>query len=380
VKKKHSTTFLVLCCLACAVISVVFSILYVYESAGGREGMKFISKINEVRSVIDDTYVGEPDWDEIADVASIGMVEAVGDRWSYYLTATQYVDYMDSVNNIASGIGISIVLDEESGEISIISVSNNSPAEKAGVVAGDVLLTVASQDVNGMLPADIKTIVQSQDGEFVITLRGADGQMKEATVKVETFFSDPVSFKMLDNSAGYIKISNFDAGCADSTIAAIESLQQQGMMSLIFDVRANPGGLLDELLKLLNYILPEGEIFVSVSEQGEEQVYTSDEACIEKIPMVVMIDANSYSAAEFFAAAMSEYGYATLIGEASTGKSRSQQTFVLSDGSAVHISTRSYLTPERRDLAEAGGLIPDIAVENIGGEDLQLAEATKYLS
>jgi len=362
------------------VISVVFSILYVYESAGGREGMKFISKINEVRSVIDDTYVGEPDWDEIADVASIGMVEAVGDRWSYYLTATQYVDYMDSVNNIASGIGISIVLDEESGEISIISVSNNSPAEKAGVVAGDVLLTVASQDVNGMLPADIKTIVQSQDGEFVITLRGADGQMKEATVKVETFFSDPVSFKMLDNSAGYIKISNFDAGCADSTIAAIESLQQQGMMSLIFDVRANPGGLLDELLKLLNYILPEGEIFVSVSEQGEEQVYTSDEACIEKIPMVVMIDANSYSAAEFFAAAMSEYGYATLIGEASTGKSRSQQTFVLSDGSAVHISTRSYLTPERRDLAEAGGLIPDIAVENIGGEDLQLAEATKYLS
>jgi len=369
-----------MCCLACAVVSVVSSILYVYESAGGREGMKFISKINEVRSVIDETYVGEPDWDVIADTASAGMVEAVGDRWSYYLTAAQYVDYMDSVNNIASGIGISIVLDEESGEISIISVSNNSPAEKAGVVAGDVLLTVAGQDVNGMLPADIKAIVQSQDGEFVITLRGADGQTKEATVKVETFYSDPVSFKMLDNSVGYIKMSNFDSGCADRTIAAIESLQQQGMTSLIFDVRANPGGLLDELLKLLNYILPEGEIFVSVSEQGEEQVYTSDEACIEKIPMVVMIDANSYSAAEFFAAAMSEYGYATLIGEASTGKSRSQQTFVLSDGSAVHISTRSYLTPERRDLAAAGGLIPDISVENIDGEDLQLAEATKYLS
>ena len=379
-QKKHSTMVLVLCCAACAVISAVCSILYVYENAGGREGMAFITKINEVRAVIDNTYVGEPNWDEIADSASAAMVDAVGDRWSYYLTAAQYVDYMNSVNNISSGIGISILQDEETGEIGIVSVSNNSPAEKAGIVAGDILLSVAGHAVTGLLPADVKSIVQSQEGEFVIILRGADGQEREATVKVETFHSNPVSYKMLDNSIGYIRIQNFDGGCAEGAIEAIEDLQTQGMQSVIFDVRTNPGGLLNELLDLLDYILPEGELFISVSEQGEEQIFTSGAECMDKIPMVVMIDANSYSAAEFFAAALSEYEYATIIGQASTGKSRSQQTFMLTDGSAVHISTRSYLTPHRRDLAAEGGLIPDVSVENIVGKDLQLEEATKYLS
>lgn len=379
-KKKHSTAFLVLCCVACTVVSVVCSMLYVYDGVGGKKGLTFIGKINEVRSVIDNTYVGEPDWELIADSAGAAMVEAVEDRWSYYLTAGEYVDYMNSVNNITSGIGISILLDEETGEIGIISVSDNSPAEKAGVVAGDILLTVAGQEVTGMQPADIRTIVQAQEDEFVIKLRGSDGQEREVTVKVETFHSNPVSYEMLDNSIGYIRIANFDAGCAEGTVEAIESLQSEGMQSLIFDVRTNPGGLLDELLELLDYILPEGDTFVSVSKDGEEYVYTSEAACMEKIPMVVMIDANSYSAAEFFAAALSEYGYATLIGEASTGKSRSQQTFKLSDGSAVHISTRGYLTPHRRDLTEEGGLVPDIIVGSVVGKDSQLEEATKYLS
>ena len=129
---------------------------------------------------------------------------------------------------------------------------------------------------------------------------------------------------------------------------------------------------------ILDFILPEGDIFVSVGEDGSEEIYKSEKECVE-MPMAVLINSNSYSAAEFFAAALSEYDWALMIGERTTGKARSQQTFELSDGSAVHISTNAYLTPDRVDLSLTGGLVPDMELALSNDSDNQLQAAIDFL-
>ena len=132
------------------------------------------------------------------------------------------------------------------------------------------------------------------------------------------------------------------------------------------------------MVKVLDYLLPDGDLFVSVDKKGEETVMKSDKFCL-KYDMVVLVNGNSYSAAEFFAAALQEYNWATVMGEQTTGKSRSQITIELSDGGAVHISTKEYLTPKRVDLAEAGGITPDIVIHNEGEADSQLEKAISQL-
>ena len=183
---------------------------------------------------------------------------------------------------------------------------------------------------------------------------------------------------MINGNVGYIRIANFESGAAQSSISAIESLLTAGAEYFVFDVRTNPGGLLSELTTLLDYLLPGVDIFVSVDKSGEETVVTSNNVCLD-MDMCVLVNADSYSAAEFFAAALQEYGWATIVGEHTTGKGRSQQTFELSDGSALHLSTAKYLTPKRVDLSEQGGVAPDIEVALSGNTDSQLDEAVSQL-
>jgi carboxyl-terminal processing protease len=163
---------------------------------------------------------------------------------------------------------------------------------------------------------------------------------------------------MLEDGIGYIRIENFKARSGDLAIDAVEELRSQGAQALIFDVRNDPGGNLTELLKILDYLLPEGTLFISQTRGGEQMRQYSKPSCVE-MPMAVLINSESYSAAEFFAAALSEYGWATLVGEKTTGKGYAQTTIGLSDGSAIHISIEEYFTPNGVSLAGVG-LTPDI--------------------
>ena len=163
---------------------------------------------------------------------------------------------------------------------------------------------------------------------------------------------------MLDDNIGLVTIENFDDRCAEESIAAIETLLQQGAEKLIFDVRFNPGGFASELVELLDYLLPEGELFRTIRYDGEEYVDTSDTDCLD-IPMAVLVNGSSYSAAEFFAAALQEYEAAVVVGEPTVGKGYCQTTYQLSDGSAVSLSIGKYFTPKGISL-EAEGITPDV--------------------
>ena len=184
---------------------------------------------------------------------------------------------------------------------------------------------------------------------------------------------------MLEENIGFVRIVNFNSNCASETIAAIEKLLEEGAQKFIFDVRDNPGGYAEELVKILDYLLPEGKLFTTVDYTGKEHTDMSDAACLD-IPMAVLVNANSYSAAEFFAAAMAEYEAAVVVGEKTSGKGYFQSTFQLPDGSAVGLSIGKYYTPNGKSL-EKIGITPDVEIAlGEDGADAQLLAAMDALA
>jgi carboxyl-terminal processing protease len=167
---------------------------------------------------------------------------------------------------------------------------------------------------------------------------------------------------MLDGGIGYVIIENFEYGAAEGFIAAVDDLIAQDARAFIYDVRGNGGGTVSEMTKILDYLLPEGEIFIAVDKGGNERVTTSGEGFIDK-PAVVLVNRYSFSAAEYFAAMLGEYDYAPSVGEQTTGKNRSQTTHKMSGGGALHISSGMYLTMKRISLYDVGGLTPDYEID-----------------
>lgn len=319
------------------------------------------SKISELQSLIRRCYIGEVTDQQLQDGAAAGMIGATGDRWSYYIPASEYDAYMEQMKNEYVGIGVTIASQMTDAGFEVLSVEENGGAFEAGIQAGDVICQVEGQDVLTLEADAAKQLIRGDaDTKVALTvLRGGEKLVFDVMRKrIQVVVAKG---ELLPEGIGLITIENFDERCADETIAQIETLTQQGAKALIFDVRFNPGGYKTELEEILDYLLPEGPIFRSISYTGEEEVSQSDEACLE-LPMAVLINADSYSAAEFFAAALSEYDKAVVVGEATTGKSYFQNTFRLSDGSAVGLSVGKYCTPKGVSLAEVGGLKPDVEV------------------
>lgn len=368
-----------LACIFCALLAAVVTAVVIVLTFGGLKDFRSAQKFAEINGVIHEYYIGETDPQAVDDAAYAAQIEALGDRWSYYMNAKEYQDYVNYTKNQATGIGVTVALDGQTGEIAVVSVAGGSPAEQAGIQAGDVIVSVAGEDAAGKSVPELSAMIGAQGGaDFSMELRGADGTQREVLVHRETFSVEPVSSRMLDGDVGYVKILNFESGAGQHAIDAVRDLMSRGAKGLVFDVRGNPGGQVSELTALLDFLLPEGDIFVSVGRDGSEEVTRSDAACVD-LPMAVLINRDSYSAAEFFAAALDEYGKAFTAGEATSGKSRSQITVPLPDGGAVHISSRSYLTPERVDLAAQGGLEPDYPVAMGAEGDAQLDAAREKL-
>ena len=320
------------------------------------------SKLAELQSIIEQQFIGEVDVTAIEDAAADAMVYALGDRWSYYIPAASFQDHVDSMNNSYVGVGITIMVAEDGTGFLITKVEENGPAAEAGLQAGDVIVAISGQSAAGMTTSDASALVKGQEGTTVDMTIRRDGEEIAFTVERRTVLIVVARGQMLEGNVGLVTITNFDARCAEETIAAIESLLDQGAEKLIFDVRNNPGGYKSELVKVLNYLLPEGDLFRSEYYNGSDYTDTSDAKCLE-IPMAVLMNSESYSAAEFFAAALEEYEAAVTVGEQTIGKGYFQTTIELSDGSAVGLSVGKYYTPKGVCLAEVGGLTPNVPVE-----------------
>ncbi len=368
--KKFKLTHLIIVCLVVAALTAGATYALTIGGIGSKQYFDDAKAYVEIEKIINENYIGSVDDDTLFNAAASAMVRSIDDKWSYYMSPEEYAAYKLTSSNEYAGIGIS-VKQNDSGDFEIFSVDSGTPAEAAGLTAGQLIVSVDGQPVADMTLSEMQELIRSKlNKDFPMVVSDKKGNEVSVTVACEIIYKDPVSSRMLDGNIGYIKIANFEAGSSEGTINAIERLVAEGATSFIFDVRNNPGGLLSELVSLLDYLLPDGDLFISVDKQGNETVKTSDKICLSS-KMAVLVNANTYSAAEFFAAALQEYDWATIVGEHTTGKARSQITLELSNGGAVHISTHKYLTPDRVDLSEVGGIKPDIEAVNTN-EDPQI--------
>ena len=352
--KVSVTTVLFLCVTTAAV-----SVLGCYAATGWRTSA-VEDKLREIDLIAAEQYVGEFDEEKVADYAAVGYVTGLEDQWSTYIPADQYEAYRLSSEGKGCGIGVSVISGDDS--VRVYLVYEDSPAAQAGIEKGDYIvgaegLTVEQDGADTVIDA-----IPGEEGtEVTVSFsKEKDGAVQEATMQRAMVTQKMAWGQMLDGNIGYIRIENFHVGSAEQFQQVLDELLADGAQSLVLDVRHNGGGRVKEMSEMLDPLLPEGTIMTLRTKSGSETVYESDAEMIDQ-PIVVLVDDQSILAAELFAAALQEYDRAILVGTHTTGKGRAQQTFELSDGSALNLSVEEYFTPQGNNLAGVG-IAPDVEV------------------
>ena len=316
------------------------------------------TKLREIDRIAASRYVGDLDAEAVADYAAVGYVAGLGDQWSSYIPADQYEQYRMNSEGQGCGIGVAVISTEDSIRVNL--VYDDSPAAQAGIEKGDYIVAAVGLTVEADGADAVIDAIRGDEGTEVSVSVRKDGtdEVQELTMQRAVVTQKMAWGQMLDGSVGYIRIENFHDGAAAQFQSTLDGLLADGAQSLVIDVRHNGGGRVKEMSEALDPLLPEGTIMTLRTKDGDETVYSSDADMID-LPIAVLIDDQSISAAEFFAAALQEYDRATLVGTHTTGKGRAQQTFELSDGSAVNLSVEEYFTPNGNSLAGVG-IAPDI--------------------
>lgn len=348
-----------------AVLSTVLTLGIVFWQTGG------VSKLDQLELLIEEYYIEDEDPVLLEDAAAAAMIAATGDRWSYYIPASEYASYREVSENAYVGIGITITAAEDGTGLQIMEVNPGSSAEEAGLQVDDVITAIEGQETAGMTTTEARNLVRGKEGTPVELTLFRQGEQLTVSVTRRKVEVTVASGQLLDQNVGLITIENFDDRCASETIGVIEQLLAAGADRLIFDVRNNPGGYAHELVELLDYLLPEGDLFRTVNFEGSENVDKSDADHLA-VPMAVLVNRNSFSAAEFFAAALQEYDAAVVVGEKTSGKGHFQSTFRLKDGSAVALSIGKYYTPKGISL-EGVGITPDVEVQVEDAVDMDIS-------
>lgn len=321
-----------------------------------------IEKAEGIQKVIDQYYLEEEDVEKVQEGVYKGMLEALGDPYSVYYTKEEYEEFQQSYEGEYCGIGAVLTQNADTGIITIVRPFEDSPAAKAGMETDDILYKVEGEEVTGQDLSSVVAKVKGVEGTKVNLVVMRDGKEIEMNVERKTISIPTVESKMLEDNIGYIQIAEFDEVTVAQWEKAYETLTDQGMNSLIVDLRDNPGGGLDVVAKILDTICPEGVVVYHENKYGQREEYTSDEEHKIEIPMVVLVNGNSASASEIFAGAVKDYGIGTLIGTTTYGKGIVQQMIGLKDGSAMKVTISKYYTPSGVCIHKKG-IEPDITLE-----------------
>lgn len=323
-------------------------------------------------------FYDSSDRDKLVDSAVGGYISGLEDRYSRYQSVKQTEDNSNSHAGVRIGIGVTVTLTEE-GYIEVIEVSSNSPSEKAGVKAGDIIVKLDGNDVKEEGYDESVNYIKTGEEDSVVVLSVIrDGSTLDIPVKREKIEIITASGEMLEDSIGRISITQFNDKTPEQLKNSFDELTGNGAKGIIFDVRDNGGGLVTAVEACLDPLIPEGDIAVAVYKDGKEEVIVTSDAEETDVPVVVLINGNSASGAELFAASLRDFKGAELIGVNSFGKGIMQDTFDLSNGSTVILTVAEYKTT-RSDCYHGVGLVPDYEIENDGESDLQLQKAVEVL-
>ena len=299
-------------------------------------------------------FVGEYDPDTAMDSALTGLVDGLGDRWSYYLNAADYAAQNQRRSNSYVGIGVTVSYTDSRGLL-LVAVKAGGPADQAGLKPGEVITAVDGFSLAGEAQQEGTDRIQGEAGTTVtLAILDEAGEERQVEITRAPVQNDSVTaYTLLEGDVGYVALANFYSGSASQLNAAVDDLVEQGATALIFDMRNNGGGYVTELTDMLDHLLPEGPIFRSTTKRGKEEVTQSDPDCVD-LPMAVLVNADTYSAAEFFAAQLREKGVALVVGDPTSGKGYSQQAIPLPNGGAVNMSTGKYTTGDGVSLIGTG--------------------------
>lgn len=342
---------------------------YVGLQKAGRAGSSVLSdvavtqKISYLENIIDQNYLDEADENSLKEGLYTGLLYGLGDPYSRYYTEEEYEEETRDTEGSYSGIGVSITQNTEGG-ILVVECYEGGPADVAGVKKNDVITAVDGTDVTDMTPSQVsKMIREKEDGTSVLTVYHQEqDEPEEITVTISDVELPTVSYEMLEDSIGYLKITEFTMVTPQQFADAYKDLQAKGMEKLIVDLRDNPGGVLSSVCDVLRQILPEGLIVYTEDKYGEKQEMKCDGDTPIDIPFAVLVNENSASASEIFAGAVKDYGIGTIVGTTTYGKGIVQSLQKLSDGSAVKLTTARYYTPKGNNIHKVG-ITPDVEVK-----------------
>ena len=326
---------------------------------------KIEEKTSVLQNIIDRYFLFDEDMTKVEDGIYAGMMNGLGDPYTVYYTKEEYKALNEDTEGKYSGIGAVVSQNPNTKIITIVKIFDNSPANDAGLQVGDIIYKIDGEEVAGTdMDILVKTKIRGEEGtSFKMTvLRGDDRKEVELDLIRRSIEVETVAGKMLDNNIGYIAVNQFDAVTSEQFKSNIESLQSQGMTKLIVDLRGNPGGLLDQVVDMLDYILPDGLVLYTEDKYGKREEYYSDGSHELKIPMVVLVNENSASASEVFTATFRDFEWGTVVGKTTFGKGIVQNVLPLGDGTAVKITTQHYYPPSGYDLHKVG-IKPDLEVD-----------------
>lgn len=366
-KKKHPfrNGFLsgVAVCLVIALMVVIVKETMLHSTVGSGFMTKHgVEKVNLLSDVIDQYYYKDITDEEKMEGIYKGLMSSTNDKYTDYYSPKEFKDLMVTMEGDYGGIGATLSQDKATKEVSVVEVYEGSPAARAGLERGDIVISVDGHLGTDESLDDFVQRIRGEEGTFIEMVYKRDDQEKTIEITREEVIVPSVSHRMLDDKIGYIRISSFVNGTQKDFEDALADLQSQGMQGIVFDMRDNGGGMVDSVVAILDDILPAGTVVYTMDKSGKREDYTSDDAKKIDIPVTVLVNENTASAAEIFTGAIRDFNYGTIIGTNTFGKGIVQSTVPLSDGSAVKITVATYYTPSGECIHEKG-IKPDIELE-----------------
>lgn len=343
-------------------------------------GSKVAGKLNALNSVLSNKfYFDQADEEKSADSIYKAYLSSYDDKYTVYYTADEYKKLMESTSGKFYGVGALCSINE-SGGVMVLDAFEDGPAYKAGVRDGDVVIKVDDTDITGMDLSSAVALIKGDKGTQVNLTIVRDDKTYVFSIIRDEIITKTVDYKMMENSIGYIQISQFDEVTTEQFKEALTDLNNQGLKGLIVDIRSNPGGLLNVVVDIVDEIIPKGLIVYTDDVNGNRKEYNGSSDNEITVPMAVLVDGNSASAAEIFAGAVQDYGKGKIIGTQTFGKGIVQTIQPLTDGSAIKYTIAQYYTPKGQ-VIQGNGVAPDMVVElpKDATEDLQLDAALEYV-
>lgn len=324
-----------------------------------------IAKLQALEQTIDRYYyLDEVSNEEMQDGIYKGLLESLGDPYSEYYTPEELDALLEQSEGVYYGIGAYVSLDTEKNLPKISGVMRGSPAEEADLRANDLIYEVGGVSTYGLTLNDAVSLIKGEEGtEVTLTLiREGESDYLEVTLTRRRVEAPTVEYSMLDGRIGYIQVTEFDSVTVNQFSEALNTVKNSAARGIILDLRGNPGGNLDAVVDMCNMILPEGMIVYTEDKYGDREEYTSDGENELKLPLVVLVDMNSASAAEIMAGAIKDHGIGTLVGTTTFGKGIVQQIMSFRDGSAIKLTISAYYTPNGNNI-HGIGIEPDVLCE-----------------